>query len=105
MAERDGRDQLPEADPLSILTRLPEVVINDHDALRRPPQGDGPLDEGILVFLARTILAHLLGGGLSDIDIGATSVVLWRNLVRGGAYHASPPAGSAADAGDRRRAA
>lgn len=40
-------------------TGFAQILVNDLDALRRPAQTDGPIDEAVLQLRALLVLAHL----------------------------------------------
>jgi hypothetical protein len=46
----------------------PLVVVDDHDAISGPSQGDCVIDEGVLPFPRVTVVEHLLGIGLSHVN-------------------------------------
>src|SRR4051812_7936884 len=90
----DRGDQLLEAPALPILAGLPLVRVDDVDLRRPPAQGEGTLDEGILVLLALTVLVHLPGAGLADVDVSPALPVLGRDLGRHPAEALGPGLGS-----------
>jgi hypothetical protein len=46
------------------------ILVNDHDAVARPPQGDGAVHQGILPGRGLHVLDDLLGMGLAHIYYG-----------------------------------
>jgi hypothetical protein len=49
------------------LAALTLILVNDHDAVARPPQGDGAVHQGILPGRGLHVLDDLLGMGLAHI--------------------------------------
>ncbi|WP_210297442.1 hypothetical protein [Bradyrhizobium sp. 2S1] len=43
-------------------TGFAQILVNDLDALRRPAQTDGAIDEAVLQLRALLMLAHLVHG-------------------------------------------
>ena len=70
MVHGDLGQQALEAEPaVGRATALAEVFVDDEDPLGRPSQGHGMAAEGTILSRKRlSIVRHLLGGGLSDID-------------------------------------
>src|SRR3954463_5514155 len=71
IAEPDLGDQPLEA--VSLGTRRPrlaEILVDDKDALARPAEPDGAVDQAILQRGAFLVLADLVERGLAHIDIG-----------------------------------
>ena len=76
IAEPDLGDQPLEAMPLGTRrARLAEILVDDVDALARPAEPDGALDQTILQLGALLVLADLLDRGLAHIDIGQLGAV------------------------------
>ena len=46
------------------------IVVDDENAVRRPTELDGPIDEPVLAVGGFLVLGDLLGGGLADVDDG-----------------------------------
>lgn len=57
-------------------TGNPLVFINDHDAVGRPAQLHGEIDEGVLPSGRFPVVQDLLGAGLSHIDNGQTGQMM-----------------------------
>ena len=55
-----------------------QVVVNDDDF--RPAERASTIDERVLPTPTLVIVSQLVGGGLSDVDIGATRQVLSADL-------------------------
>ena len=69
--EADLGEQPLEAEPsLGRGPTFPLIVVDDEDAVRRPAEFHGPLDEGVLAVGGLAVLGDLLGGGLADVDDG-----------------------------------
>jgi hypothetical protein len=52
------------------LATLTLILVNDHDTVARPPQGDGAVHQGILPGPGLHVLDDLLGMGLAHIHDG-----------------------------------
>ena len=75
-------------------SRLAQIVVDDMDALPRPAEQDGSLDQAILQFRTLLMVANLARRGLTHIDIGELGTVrrrdpLFRERRRG--QHDVPP--------------
>ena len=71
MIQADLRQQLLEAEPvLGGGPALALILIDDEDAVRRPTQLDGPVDQRVLAVGGFAVLGDLLDGGLADGDDG-----------------------------------
>ena len=46
------------------------ILVDDENAIGRPTEFDGPVDEGVLAVGGFPVLGDLLGGGLADVDDG-----------------------------------
>lgn len=57
-------------------------AIDDVDPLGEPAQGAGPLDEGILILLAFSMLLHLVRAGLAHVDVRAPGPMVDREFLR-----------------------
>src|ERR671936_771444 len=83
---------LLRASRLAVLTGLPQIGVDDRDALGRPAQSPSVLDQRVLVALALLMLLDLLGTRLADVHVGAQIAMAWRDLVSIGQHHGPPPA-------------
>jgi len=86
--------------------RPAEILVDDVDALARPAEPDGPLDQAVLQLRALLVLAYLLDRRLAHVDVGELGAVRRRRRLSGrrGAQHAhspSPGSSGAADAAGR----
>ena len=89
---------------MPILARLPQVGIDDVDAVGGPAEGGRPFDEGVLIALALPVVLHLLGARLAHVDVGPLLVVPHGDLLRADRratqpVHARPPGQSAGAVG------
>ena len=76
VAEPDLGDQPLETVPLGTLRpRLAEILVDDVNALARPAEADGAVDEAILQRGAFLVLADLVDRGLPHIGVGALGAV------------------------------
>ena len=63
VAKADLGDELLETMTIhTASTGFAQVLVNDLDALRRPAQTDGAIDEAVLPLRALLMLAHLVHG-------------------------------------------
>src|SRR4051812_45462434 len=79
----DGCEQPFEPWTADARTRTPKIIIDDGHV--RPPERAGSVGQAILPPAALVIVGKLVGGGLPDIDEGATRQMVRRDL------HRSPP--------------
>ena len=71
MVHADLGQQALEAEPgVGGAAALPEVLVDDEDALGRPAQGAGVIGQGVLAGEGLAVLGDLLRGGLADVDDG-----------------------------------
>ena len=71
MAHGNFREQAVEAAPvLGALAAMALVLVDDDDALARPAEGDGMIDEGILPLARFAVFEYLLWGRLAHVDDG-----------------------------------
>src|SRR5262249_54493559 len=89
----------------AVLAGQAQVVVKDLDALGRPAQSLGPLDQRILVLLAGAVLAYLGGRRLADVDVGAAFAVARGGFVTvrvksGGQGHTARPGALGAGRGE-----
>ena len=77
-----GQEALESAPPVGRTTALALIVVDDHDAIPRPPQGDGMVGEGILPFPRFPVIEDLLRVGLADVDDGESVEVRLEDLGR-----------------------
>ena len=83
VAEADLGDQPLEPEPtLDGLSGAPEVVIDHDDALARPSEVHGALDQSVLEAGGFLVTLDLLRRGLPDVDDGQTFAVTAADLVR-----------------------
>jgi hypothetical protein len=109
LAEANLRDQPLKAMPSGTgCPRLAKIVIDTLDALPRPAKAGGSIGQAILQLRALLVLAHLTGGGLADIDVGALGAMRradpFVGLI-GHAQHGLPPQRDAAAAAGAQAAA
>src|SRR4051794_884853 len=102
IAEPDLGNQPLEAVSLGAgRPRLAEILVDDADALARPAEPDGAVDQAILQLGAFLVLAHLVDRGLAYIDIGQLGTVCRADpLVSAGrgAQHRTSPSSSRSSA-------
>ena len=65
-----GEQPLKAQSPLGRGPALALILVDDENAVRRPTEFDGPIDEGVLAVGGFPVLGDLLGGGLADVDDG-----------------------------------
>ena len=63
-----GQEALKSAPLVGRPATLALIVVDDHDAIPGPPQGDRVLGEGVLPLPRLTIVENLLGVGLSHVN-------------------------------------
>src|SRR4029434_1467722 len=81
MAQRDlGGQRFKIIARLHARRRLPQIAIEDLNALGLPAQALGTLDHGPLRELTVEMLTHLLGARLADIDDGFALQVKGRDF-------------------------
>src|SRR5215471_11532606 len=69
VAEPNLRDQpLKAKATFDARARSPEIIVNHHDALARPPKLKGPIDQRILQPCRLLVTLNLLHRGLADVD-------------------------------------
>jgi len=72
-AQTHFRDQFLKAFPIdSRCTGLPQVAVDDDDALHRPAQGNRLLAQSVLTLGAFGIFEHLAKRGLADVKVGVS---------------------------------
>jgi hypothetical protein len=71
MVETDlGQQLLKAQSPLGRGPALALILVDDEDAVGRPAEFDGPMDQRVLVLGGFPVLGNLLDCGLSDVDDG-----------------------------------
>ena len=65
-----GQEALKSAPLVGRPAALPLIVVDDHDAIPGPSQGDRVVGEGVLPFPRLAMVEHLLGVGLSHVNDG-----------------------------------
>ena len=65
-----GQQPLKAQSPLGRGPALALIVVDDEDAVGRPTEFDGPMDERVLAVGGFPVLGDLLGRGLADVDDG-----------------------------------
>jgi len=65
-----GKQSLKAQSPLGGGPALALILVDDENAVRRPTEFDGPIDERVLAVGGFPVLGNLLGGGLADVDDG-----------------------------------
>jgi hypothetical protein len=63
-----GQEALEAAPAVGRPAALSLVVVDDQDAIPRPPQGGGVIGEGVLPLPRLAVVEHLLGVGLAHVD-------------------------------------
>src|SRR3954447_402675 len=105
IAEPDLGNQPLKAVPFGARRpRLAEIFVDDTDALARPAQPDGTVNEAILQLGALLVLAHLVDRGLAYINIGQLGTMRRADLLLNTGHRAqhrnspssSRPSGAAA---------
>ena len=77
-----GQEALKSAPLVGRPAALSLIVIDDHDAIPGPPQGDRMVGEGILPFPRFPMVENLLGIGLAHVNDGETIEVKIEDLRR-----------------------
>ena len=71
MVETDlGKQSLKAQSPLGRGPALALILVDDENAVWRPTEFDGPIDEGVLAVGGFPVLGDLMGGGLADVVDG-----------------------------------
>jgi hypothetical protein len=63
-----GQETLKSASLIGRATALALIVVDDYDAIPRPPQSDRVLGQSILAFPRFPIVEDLLGVGLPNVN-------------------------------------